>query len=49
VFDPAVYSIEQVVQRVATGRFSLLPSACEPLQAWMGGQLFTYQYCRVTR
>lgn len=49
VFDPAVYSIEQVVIRIKQGRFSLLPTACEPLQAYMGGQLFTYQYCRVTR
>lgn len=49
VFDPAVYSFEQVSQRIAQGRFSLLPSACEPLQAWMGGQPFAYQYCSVTR
>jgi hypothetical protein len=49
VFDPAVYSIEQVVTRIAQGRFSLLPTACEPLQAYMGGQLFAFQYCRVTR
>lgn len=47
VFDPKLYTIDQVAQRAAQYRFRL--SGCELLRAWMGGRQFDYQYCRGVR